>query len=170
VREIHYNGGMVVFSVPDSWHEKTYRGGGAAYFEGSGENGSLYVTLTTAQQESPVNESSFREVANQGRKAGDQEAELLPTGNYLRRFERQEGDEGASQHTVFWMVCNLVPPRTVRIAAFNYGIPVSLMEPEVHKETLAMLDKHVRLARFTTLTPEEIVAAQRASRPWWRFW
>jgi hypothetical protein len=170
VREVHYNGGMVVFSVPDSWHETTYRGGGATYLEGSGEYGSLYVTLTTAQQESAVSESSFREAANIGRKTGDREAELLPNGNYLRRFERQDGQEGPSQHTIFWMVSNLVQPRTVRIAAFNYGVPASQAGTEAHERTVAMLDEQVRLARFTTLTPEEVSAAQRASQPWWRFW
>lgn len=54
MREVRYNGGMVVFSVPDSWHETTYRDGGASYFEGDGEKGSLYVTLTTAEQDAAV--------------------------------------------------------------------------------------------------------------------
>ncbi len=49
MREVHYNGGMVIFSVPDSWNETTHRGGGAAYFEGSGEDGSLYFGVPASQ-------------------------------------------------------------------------------------------------------------------------
>jgi len=160
---------MLVFRIPDSWSEETYRDGGASYFEGSAESGSLCVTLTTAQQPAAVSEPEFRELANMGRGPGDDPAQRLPGGNYLRRFERpHEGDP--PQHVTFWMVSNIVPPRTARIALFNYGVPASQAGSAAHRACVAMLDDEIPQTRFTTLTPEDVAAAQRAARPWWRFW
>jgi hypothetical protein len=111
MRQVHYNGGMVVFSIPESWHEQTYPDGGASYFDGTGERGSLYVTLTTAQQQTEVTEHDLQEVANMGRGPEDAPAARLPSGNFVRRFERRGTENGVASHSTFWMVSNFVPPR-----------------------------------------------------------
>jgi hypothetical protein len=96
MRQVHYNGGMVVFSIPESWHEQTYPDGGASYFDGTGERGSLYVTLTTAQQQTEVTEHDLQEVANMGRGPEDAPAARLPSGNFVRRFERRGTENGVA--------------------------------------------------------------------------
>ena len=168
MKERRYLGGMLVFHLPDSWKEERFSDS-SAYYEGEAENGSLNVSLTTIENPAGVDEGMLREVANMGREAGDAEAEPLPSGNYLRRFERGRSSE-ANLHATFWLVASMVPPRTVRYAIFNYGAPPQVTATEAYKACIAMLDEQIRLTTFTTLTPEQTAALRRANRPWWQFW
>ena len=169
MREIHYRGGMLVFRLPESWKEED-QGDGVHFYEGNAEQGSLHVSLTTVRHPNgAITEAMVRSVAATGRESGDPEAERLENGNFIRRFERVPTRD-VPQLTTFWMVANAVPPQTVRYAIFNYGAPPAVAGTDSHRQTLTMLDEQIRQTRFTTLTPEEVRARQRAARPWWQFW
>lgn len=169
MKEIRYRGGMLVFHLPDSWKEEDH-GDGTAYYEGEAEYGSLNVSLTTVQNDAAVNESMVRSVAMTGHRAGESEAERLENGNFVRRFERPPSDDPNPLQVTFWLLANAVPPHTIRYAVFNFGSPPSVVGTPRHRECLAMLDEEIRRTAFTTLTPEEVVALQKAARPWWKFW
>ena len=172
MKVVQYRGGMLTFSLPESWQEEQYADGGAAFFEGDGRSGTLNLRLTTVQRDdAAVQESSLREIVTTGTTPGDPPCERLPNGNYLQRYERSQTSGGELLHLTFWNVANAVPPRTVRYAVFGFAVPAQKAGSPPHEQTVRMLDERIRGVMFTTLTPEEIGAmATSTRRPWWRFW
>ncbi|HEV2948945.1 MAG TPA: hypothetical protein VGX70_16345 [Gemmataceae bacterium] len=103
---------------------------------------------------------------------GDPEPETLPNGNMLRRFERPDKNQGKPLHLSYWLLGNLVPPKTIRLALFGFAVLEAEAASETHQQKVAMLDHQIRGTVLTSLTPEEIQArvAGQEKRTWWRFW
>jgi len=173
MKEIRYRGGMLTFSLPESWQEEHGADGGAAFFTGDSRNGTLNLRLTTIQRgdRGRVDEASLREVVTTGVAPGDPPAVTLPTGNVLQRYERSESSEEGRLHMTFWHVANAVQAKTIRYALFGFAVPLDRAGSSENKATVELLDERIRAVEFTTLSPEEIQARIAASRrPWWKFW
>ena len=173
MKEIRYRGGMLTFFLPDSWQEEYGADGGAAFFAGDSQGGTLNLRLTTIQRsdQGRVDEASLREVVTTGVAPGDPPAATLPTGNVLQRYERSESNEEGRIHLTFWSVANAVQPKTIRYALFGFAVPGERAGSPEHQATVELLDERIRAVEFTTLSPEEIQAKIAASRrPWWKFW
>jgi hypothetical protein len=167
VREIRYRGGMLTFLLPDEWQEEQFPDGGAEFFTDDRDAGTLNLALTTMQKDEGATETNLREVVTSGAKAGDSPEEKLPSGSYLRRYERSEIEEQQPLHLTYWMVANAVPPKTVRLAAFGFAVAAERAGSAEHQQLVQLLDEQIRAVEFTKWTPEQIRAARR---PWWKFW
>jgi hypothetical protein len=165
VREVAYRGGLILFAVPDDWAEENDPAGGAAYYSDKPGSPTLRLNVTTLRPPEPVTEKHILEAASTGAQPGDPPAERLPTGTALRRFWR-DGVEGATPVRVrYWALAGGAPPTTVRLALFSLTHPAGTDDA-----LLAELDRSISAAEFTRLTAEEVAAAHRKAKPWWRPW
>lgn len=165
MREVTYRGGLVVFAVPDDWTEENDPSGGAAYYSDQPGSPTLRLNVTTFRPPEPVTGSHLIEAASSGSQPGDQPAVMLPGGTAMRRFWR-EGVEGSTPVRVrYWALAAGAPPTTVRLALFSLTHSAGSAD-----DLLADFDRSISAAQFTRLTAEEIAAAHRKAKPWWRPW
>jgi hypothetical protein len=65
----------------------------------------------------------------------------------------------------YWALAGGAPPTTVRLALFSLTHSAGTAD-----QLLADLDRSISAAEFTRLTAEEVAAAHRRAKPWWRLW
>lgn len=165
MKEVAYRGGLVLFAVPEDWTEENDPSAGAAFYGDKPGSPTLRLNVTTFRPPEPVTEKHIVEAASAGAAPGDPPAELLPSGTAIRRFWR-DGVEGTTPVRVrYWALAGGAPPTTVRLAMFSLTHSAGTAD-----QLLADLDRSISAAEFTRLTAEEVAAAHRQAKPWWRPW
>ena len=147
LKEINYRGGLVIFSVPQSWVEEYEPEGGGTFYERGENTSTLRLNVITAQSPKEVDASSAHQVLQASRHS---EIETLPTGNAIAKRVSRSTEQGQSITTYSWNVGNVVPPRHVRIAIFTYTILSTEEKSARTLSDLALLEASARAARFSS--------------------
>lgn len=147
LKEITYRGGLVIFSVPQSWVEEYEPEGGGTFYERGENTGTLRLNVITAQSPREVDASSARGVLQVSRHSG---IETLPGGNAIAKRVSRSTEQGQPITTYSWNVANAVPPRHVRIASFTYTILSSQEKSAQTLSDLSVLEASARAARFSS--------------------
>ena len=167
MREVAYRGGVVTFRVPDDWLEEHGRDGGGTYYASTPGSGTLRLNVITLQPPAPPQVEHLLEAVGTGAAPEDPPPEVLPNGNALRVFSRDDVEDGSPVKVLNWTLASAAPPTTVRLALFSF----TTSPANENEGIIKLLEAEVRAAQFTELTTEQVQARIAASRrPWWKVW
>ena len=159
MKPVVYRGGIVSFSIPQSWREEYASDGGGTFYEEKSDTGTLRLNVLSFEKKEPMPlDAATKEIF-----AGS-DHEILPSGFPLRRYLKKAEERGTSLHLHRWEVLVPVLPSRWRLVCFTHTVLAAQEENSATKAELQFVDDMVRRADYST-TPGVI-----SKRPWWKIW
>ena len=146
LQEISHQG-VLRFRVPSGWSAQLRDGGGAVYWDPSGNSGVLRLDLLTFNRSGAVTEDSALEVVSHPEKP-DSRIGRLENGNALAEYEESTKEDGEALHMWFWELASVVPPRHLRLAIFSYTVIAREAALPRTLRTVALLRSEIAAATF----------------------
>ena len=149
MKSINYRGGVVEFRIPTTWKEEYSDTDGGTFYEDRPDAPTFRLKIITARSHSDITRDSAAQVVNSFKQVQGR-GERQPNGNALARYEESGVDRDHKIRIFYWIVCNPVPPKTVRIATFSYTILQSQESDARIVQEIELLDREIRAAEFST--------------------
>jgi hypothetical protein len=151
MKRVNYRGGVVTFVLPDNWIETIDPEDEAGiYYPDTADAGTLRLYITTARSPNPVSLEMVAKLMPVFAPDATEPVETLVNGNLLLHFRQHTEEEEPPRVIFFWLIGNLVPPDTARIANFSYTVPEPQADLPATEAVLAFLDAAVRSAVFAS--------------------
>jgi hypothetical protein len=115
--QIRYRGGLVVFSIPKSWHEEYEAEGGGTFYEPGDDTGTLRLNVITAKPPRPIKSAHEILLAMEGLPG-----ESLENGNAWTSGVSRTIESGQAISVFWWRVASVCTPEKARIASFTYTV------------------------------------------------
>jgi hypothetical protein len=148
LKTINYRGGVVEFRIPSTWKEEYSDTEGGTFYEERPDSPTFRLKMITAKSPSDITRDSAVQLLNSFKQVQGR-GECQASGNALARYEESGVDRGHRIKIFYWIVCNPVPPRTVRIATFSYTVLQSQERDARIVQDLELLDREIRAAEFS---------------------
>ena len=140
-KTIHYRGGIVRFALPSDWVEEYEPDGGGTFYEDRPDSGTLRLSVLGFESHKPAEEAAST-VFPQA------EAELLPSGFWMRRDLVPAVEEGETIHIHRWEIAIPIPPHGLRLACFTHTVVAGQETDRAIAAELKMVDECIRAAEF----------------------
>jgi len=142
-KKISYRGGIVTFSVPESWREEYESSGGATFFEDRSDSGTLRLNVLSFESKDEPAEKMALSVFPAG------SYELLPNGFPMRYEVTEASEHGENLHLHSWSIAVPVPPHSVRLAMFRHTVLAGQESDPLISAELDFLQRSIRSAAFS---------------------
>jgi hypothetical protein len=148
LKKVSYRGGVVEFSIPNTWKEEYVAEGGGVFYLDSPDSGTLRLDVITARPPGPMTASTTLETIRSLESARGRPIEVLTDGNALVKFFERRAESGQDLYLIYWIIGSRAGADHVRIAIFSYTLLKGQEEDERFKREIALLDSEIRKARF----------------------
>jgi hypothetical protein len=146
--DVALDDGALRFRIPAGWTHGREADGGAAFYDGALDRGTLRVKLMTFTSDDDLTEKvALDQLAGIEEEPG-QKLEALANGNALRthREQAEAGGEGTVVHV--WLLASIDPPHKMRLAVFSFTVAARDAGEAAMTKLVAALDREIRRARF----------------------
>ncbi|XZE35650.1 hypothetical protein SH501x_001152 [Pirellulaceae bacterium SH501] len=142
LKTVFYRGGIVKFSIPESWVEEYEPTGGATFYEDSKDSGTLRLNVLEFKSEGS-SETMIQDLIH------NQHYEPIQEDLAILRETKSTIEEGESLDIYSWNVAAPVPPNSIRLAVFSYTILQSQSSEPSFQREIELLGNSFRDAEYS---------------------
>jgi hypothetical protein len=142
IKTVAYRGGILKFSVPDSWLEEYEPSGGATFYEDRKDSGTLRLSVLQFESKGP-SEMMIQDLIH------NKHYEPIQDDLAILREEKSTVEDGETLDIYSWTVAVPVPPNSIRLAVFSFTILQSQSSKSSIQQEIEFLSNSFRDAEYS---------------------